>query len=175
MPEMYPKPQPFKAGRKTVSAGALNKLVNAMVRQITGGVGINVKKFGDRIVISLGEPQQGQVGSSALAVITEEKPAYLICNKDGATINVAKPWGLRNEVDFPTGPEYTYHTSQHRTATLGADIEEQYITPSYQVGEEILAKRLPSSRIDDEDGNMIVWIDENLVGRCWAADRGEEV
>lgn len=174
MPELFSKPIPFKAGSRSVSAGALNKLVHAMVRQITGGVGINVNKFGDRIVISLGEPQQGQVSTSALVVIVEEKEKYLVCDKDGALINVAKPWGLRNEVDFPVGPDYVYHNPQHRTATLGGETEEQFITPSYQVGEELLAKRLPSSRIDDEAGKMIVWIDENLIGRCWAAENEEE-
>lgn len=174
MAELHPKPSPFKAGSKVVSAGALNKLVTAMIRQITGGAGINVNKFGDRIVISLAEAQEGRVGSSALVTITAINDTYLECDKDGAAIKVAKPWGLRNEVDFPVGPDYVYHNPQHRTATLGGETEEQFITPSYQVGEELLAKRLPSSRINDEAGKMIVWIDENLIGRCWAAENEEE-
>ena len=174
MAELHPKPSPFKAGSKAVSAGALNKIVSAMIRQITGGAGINVAKFGDRIVISLADLQEGRVGSSALALILEEKEEYLVCDKDGANIKVAKPWGLRNGVDYPIGPDYVYHSPQHRTATLGANTEEQYITPVYQVGEEILARRLPSSRINDDDDNMIVWIDENLIGRCWAAENEEE-
>lgn len=174
MAELHPKPSPFKAGSKVVSAGALNKLVTAMIRQITGGAGINVNKFGDRIVISLAEAQEGRVGSSALVTITAINDTYLECDKDGAAIKVAKPWGLRKDVEFPIGPTYTYHTAQYRTATEGAETEEQYITPSYQVGEELLVRRLPSSRINDDDDQMIVWIDENLIGRCWAAENEEE-
>ena len=179
MAELHPKPSPFKAGSKAVSAGALNKIVSAMIRQITGGAGINVAKFGDRIVISLADLQEGRVGSSALVTITAINDTYLECDKDGASIKVARPWGLRKGVDFPTGPIYTYDNeeSQHRTATGGGQTEEQFITPLYQVGEEILARRLPSTRIETEgeESEMICWVDENIVGRCWAAEDEEEV
>ena len=58
----------------------------------------------------------------------------------------------------------------------GGQTEEQFITPLYQVGEEILARRLPSTRIETEgeESEMICWVDENIVGRCWAAENEEE-
>ena len=100
--------------------------------------------------------------------ITEIKETYLICDYSGTSIKVAKPWAIRMGVDFPSGPAYVYNSATHRTATQGATVEEQYITPAYGIGEEITAASTGFEVLKDVDGNIITWIDINTAGRSWA-------
>ncbi len=169
MADLNDKPPLFMAGARSLSAGALNDLMAAIPRLIRGGAGVNVKKIGDRFIISLAADQTGAASGVGIATITDvSNDTYLVCDKDGATVNVARPWALRNGVDWPTGPEYAYDTPGVRVATLDDVVENQRVTPDYQVGEEILVARLPSVRIDgDDDESAIVWCDLNTAGRCW--------
>lgn len=166
------KPPPFDARSQVLSARHLNMLRSAIPRLITGGHGVNVAKMGDRFVISVIPERGTPPPTAALASITAIHKTYLMCSKDGAAVAVAKPWGLRWGVVFPSGVTYDYDATDYglRTADPTGDAEEQRITPDYEVGEELLIRRVPSSRIfEDGGGPMIVWIDENIMGRCWAA------
>lgn len=162
-------PDPFKAGAMSLSAQSLNDIRNAILRQITGGAGIVVEKFDNRVVIRLASTTQSAPGDVAIVTITELRDKYLICDKDGATIPVAKPYGLRKDAEWPTGPEYTYDGASTRTAVQdGYSDETQKITPDYQVGEELLVVRVPSARLLDDDNILILWMDMNVGGRTWA-------
>jgi len=167
------KPPQFKAGDRTLSAGALNMMLNLIPRIITGGAGINVARLGDKIVVRLAPVQGAAPGTVAIATITAIHGTYLLCDKDGAEITVAKPWGLRHNVEFPTGGgtiRYVYTAYGRRIATQAGESETQVITPDYEVGEELLVRRLASARINDEGGEPIVWADLNVLGRCWAVE-----
>lgn len=174
MGDLSTKPPPFSSTARALSAGALNMLRAAIPRLISGGPGISVKKFGDRLVVSLKDSAGAVPGASALATITEVRGTYLICDKDGAEIAVAKPWALRYGVQFPANGgdlSYVYNDYHTRTAASasGETTEFQRITPDYEVGEELLVRRVASARIfEDNGGPGIVWIDENNLGRCWA-------
>ncbi len=170
MGDLKQKPPLFKAGASSLSANDLNKIMESCFRQLVGGAGISVSKMGDRVVISLSKGADNKASAFSLVTILEEFGTYLKCDKDDAIIYVAKPWGLREGVDFPTGPTYEYHTFSWRTATLGEVVEEQYITPDYEVGEELTVKRLISARITDDGDNPILYIDSNELGRCWATE-----
>jgi len=168
MGDLYEKPPPFKANASTLSARALNLMRDAIPRLITGGAGIKVSRSGGRVVIGQVAGAGNSPGTAALATIGEIKDTYLVCDKDGASIAVAKPWGIRRGVVFPTGATYVYASPSQRTKTVGGVDTVENLTPNYEVGEELLVRRLVSSRIfEDGDGPMIVWIDENTIGRYW--------
>lgn len=168
MSDLKRKPAAFVPGSRTLSAGALNLILTATPRLITGGAGIGVGKMGDRIIVSRADPAGAPPGTAALVTVKEVKGTYLVCDRDGATINVAKPWGLRHDAQWPAGYVYTYITPDYRTAE--SDVYgsvRQRLTPNYEVYEELLARRIPSCRILDEDEETIVWLDENNAGRHW--------
>lgn len=170
MPNQNEKPAPFKAGATSISAKALNDMRAAIPRSITGGNGINVQKFGDgRYVIQLADAQGSAPGAMAIARVVTIHDTYLVCTKDGATINVAKPWPLRRGVVWPVGPTYTYSAPGVRQAVQsGFTTENQRLTPDYQVDEYLLVVRLPSARINTDAGVLIQWVDMNNGGRSWA-------
>ena len=162
------KPDKFKAGATSIKAADLNALANAVPGLITSGRGIHITKQGNRYIISLADAQGGASGLSGLATITDIRDTYLLCEKDGAPITVAKPWALRNGVVWPAGATYEYTGAGSRIATGSSGTEQQRLTPDYEVGEELLVERLPSARITDDDGAPIVYVDKNNAGRCWA-------
>jgi len=181
MGRQTPKPPAFVAGAKSLSARALNLLRQAIPSILRGGAGIDITPFGDRFVISLKDPQGERPGSVNLMVLVEEFDEYLHCNRDGVSnqpVYVAKPWGLRKGADWPAGaptPTYTYDpvVKGRRVADFGSYTIQQDVTPPYQVGEEILAIRLPSLRIDRTalvpvPDTEVIWIDANMGGRCWS-------
>ncbi len=108
---------------------------------------------------------------------------YLVCRTwDGLTagdvdIYVAKPAGLRTDWNGQTraGITYSDYTAdgQTRTATDGATMERQHITPIYAPpadgwpGDEIIA--IPAhTGLSDPDGHPIALVDANVDGRQWA-------
>jgi len=171
MSDLFEKPLPFKANANTLSARALNLMRDAIPRLITGGAGIKVSRSGGRVVIGQATGAGAAPGTAEKVTITELKNTYVLGTKgDGATIAVAKPWGLRRGVVFPTDGTYVYATAHQRTKTVGAVETVENLTPVYEVGEEILARRLVSTGItEDGDGPAIAWIDENTIGRWWVS------
>ena len=167
MPEVQQKPPEFEAG-KSLGARSLNLIRQALFRLITGANGVQVRKYGDRFVIQLAATQGTAPGNVSVMTITALFDTYFTADRDGAEVYVAKPWGLRRGVVWPTGPSYVYTDNESRTATQGVTVEDQKVTPSYTVGEQVLAVRLPAARITG-GGVPIVWEDINQAGRCWAA------
>jgi hypothetical protein len=170
MTEQWKKPPPFKAG-EPISAAALNAIRMAVPRLITGGTGICATKLQDKIIISEPPGIKPKVGDLVLLEVVEIFGSYLRCTRGGAIIPVAKPWGLRHGVDFPAGYTYIYDEVDfnHRVVTVNGVDYNQYITPDYVIGEEILACRMPSTKLYTEDDEVLIkWIDGNNLGRCWA-------
>jgi len=166
------KPPMFKPGAPAIRAADLNAMRDAIPALITGGPGIIVTRVGkDRYTIRLASASSAAPGAICTAVITEVRDAYTICDKDGALVAVAKPWGMRRNAQWPAGASYEYESGVRRTATSGGTTETQLITPDYTVGEELLIARLASARINDDEGLPIVWLDTNNCGRCWATPR----
>lgn len=106
---------------------------------------------------------------AVVMTITSEENTYLVCDYNGSTVNVAKPWALRYGVQFPTGVTYNYIDATEREATLLSFTETQYVTPYYETDEEIVAIQCATG-IQDGDSNDITWIDMNTAGRTWAAE-----
>lgn len=155
------------------TADEVNQIVDALFNQVTGGEGIEVKTFGKQIIISLIKEKTNPIVATRM-VITEVKDTYLVCNDlAGNSISVAKPFGLRKGVGWPSdaGQTYVYVDKTHRTASQGIESdEEQYITPPYEIDEEIFAQRIGLAGIDDDSNNPIRWKDKNDGGRCWATE-----
>ncbi len=147
MPDQKDKPGVFKAGATTISARELNMLRAAVPRLLKGGAGISIEPYGDRFIMRLADTQGTPPGSIAIVTITELHNDFLVCDRDGATITVAKPWALR--------------------AANGAPVNIGYV-----VDDELLVARLPSARVEDANGdpvydangNIIVWEDLNTAG-----------
>ena len=100
-------------------------------------------------------------------------PDSILCRKtdtydDGQRIEVYKPYMLRRSpFDGQTVDEieYVYSDNYSRTATgvedgeYDGEEEDQFVTPPYLIGEQIIAVKFQFS-----------WIDLNNAGRCWAAE-----
>ena len=163
----------FRPGR-ALSADELNSIVKSLISQISGdNATIKVSAFGNKLIISQIATKTNPV--SAIPMLIEEiKNTYLVCAYGTDSISVAKPWGLRKETAWPSEDgdiTYVYASATQRTASKAdQDDEIQYLTPPYEVGEEILAKRLTTTKINDDSGNPIKWEDTNFGGRCWATE-----
>ena len=128
MGDLKQKPGAFTPGARTLSVGALNKMNEATPRQLAGGAGVNTTKFGDRVVFRQQSKPISPKVVVAIMTIQEELNDYLVCDYDGATVFVAKPFTLRGSV------------------------------VGYVVGDEVVAVRVPSARVAGADGELIVWI-----------------
>lgn len=128
---MENKPE-FHAGDTHFKLADLQALVRMIPRVIRGGVGINIRNFGDRIVIESTDNQAPPSAGSKIALfkVTEERDDYLVCvryspgveeseeDEEPATFNVAKPFLLRKTpfhnqtIDYGRGKiKYTYDTT----------------------------------------------------------------
>lgn len=76
-------------------------------------------------------------------------------------LDVLKPYTLRPSVTSRAGVSFTYASAQARTATQDATSQDQALTPSYAIGDEITIA--PLARTDG-----VVWRDCNDDGRQWA-------
>lgn len=165
-------PRPYHTGQRNIPATSLNQVLDATKRMIQGGNGINVRNFGDRLLIDLAAAVNAPGDVTALFTITDiSNPEFLICDRDGDEVFVARPWTLRESSAFPSGYDYTYTDANERTASDGTSTETQQITPSYEVGEQIIAIRVITRINHDvgEDEVPIKWVDVNTAGRAWAA------
>ena len=50
-----PLPNPFEPGHR-LTAADLNAIVNSIVSRVSGGEGMNVRKFGDKIIVESNAP-----------------------------------------------------------------------------------------------------------------------
>lgn len=64
------KPPRFKPRQPAIAASALNYILTRVLRRITGGRGISVSYFGDRVVISQKDVNRRSVGSGSSAQTT---------------------------------------------------------------------------------------------------------
>lgn len=135
---------------------ALRRMEEADYRDITGGAGIHVSNFGDRMVISAAERNLPMPGLQVREFVVKEiKNTYLVCNPycigvdkivEDVEINVAKP-GLLRTGTGAANPEYVVYDAEE---TDPPDV--------------ILAAVRPTG-LEDEDDRPITWIDLNIGGR----------
>lgn len=122
---MENKPE-FHSGDTHFKLSDLKALVRMIPRVITGGKGISVRMFGDRVVIESKAEQAPPSGGSKIALfrVEEEKDDYLVCTRfspgvepdpEAPSIKVAKPYLLRRTpfhgetIDYGRGEiRYTY-------------------------------------------------------------------
>lgn len=170
------KPAAFVPGQKKLSAASLNMILKAIPRLITGGDGIEVRTFHDKLVITARKNKAVDVEPILLNVLRWDEPNFVICERGGKEVWVAKPSILRQGSSFPTGPTYAYTDATHRIATEGETTEPQVITPAYSIGEEIAVMRCHTKlQYDVESTETLttytvncMLLDMNIAGRCWA-------
>lgn len=116
MPDLKPKPPAYTPGSKEVSASGLNEIRDAAPRQITGGAGNSAAKMGDRVIIKQNRDSRATPQIIAIMTVIQEYSWGLRCDRDGGEIFVLKP------------PKIFGTTGQ------------------FEVGEQIVACRVPSVR-----------------------------
>lgn len=82
MARLPEKPEPFRSGDDQISARALNSMVAAIARQLTGGTGTNVQYYGDRIVLDneyVIPVRQDVTDFICQFIVMEEYDDYLMC------------------------------------------------------------------------------------------------
>lgn len=87
MPGIHGKPDRFRAGQQRLSAGALNKILDATNRQFIGGPSSNVEFYGDRMVVN-SIPDEDFAPfrpPPVLASVLVEYDDYLLCTVVGQT------------------------------------------------------------------------------------------
>lgn len=101
-------------------------------------------------------------------VVSSVAGDYVVCTRDDAsgTVNVAKPYQLRNSITSRNGVTYTYTTTQERDGTDGSNDETQVVTPSYVAGDVIFAVGPVVGGTSVTDA--LKWVDMNVDGRAWA-------
>jgi hypothetical protein len=104
---------------------------------------------------------------------------YLVCNPidvDGNPIDVdiyvMKPWTLRRTPFDGTGPDadgisYAYVSNVERIATRGDVSEDQFITPNYNVENDIYVEST-TEIFHLSNGKAARLMDANKDGRAWA-------
>jgi hypothetical protein len=120
--------------------------------------------------------------------VVEIHDDYLVCRAfDGLVFSaelerVAKPWDLQRTAhdgrtyvmgDPPTAVTYAYAGSAgldpHRSATRGASVTGERITPAYFVEAQVLALFLPLGGTGvSASGVEVQWLDLNVGARGWA-------
>ena len=170
MPEL---PKPFRAGDPT-SASKLNKLIRAIITRMVGGPGINIRIFGNQIVVSLEQTLFSLTHFATQLVIVSNEADYLICNtldannvQGTAPINVMKPWTQRRlQFEGKTVNGVTYTFSDNATR-LADGTETQKITEDYFVGAIIYAIPI-NVTYEVLSGVFIDFVDLNVDGRSWS-------
>lgn len=199
MADLKEIPGGFYEGEAQVSAGDLNEVVDASIRQVTGDGPLNVRKFGNRIAISYDGNQIIPPNNLQPCVVLEEFDDYLVCapiemqstnlaydiTKNASTpederMYVAKPYLLQKTPwnnKTAGGFTFVYPGTIGRRTANGVT---QNITPNYYVGDIILATCLatgysfPNPDFDEEDEDSqefipVVWTDTNTGGRVFSA------
>lgn len=91
------------------------------------------------------------------------------------TINVAKPWELRETyLDGTTnnGITYDYTDGETRNADDSSSDEDQVIVPAYDIHDDVLINVFQVYTGVVVDDEPVVWEDLNTAGRAWAKQNG---
>lgn len=189
MGELAEKPEEFREGQR-LGAEDLNKILRAIPRSISGA-GIDIKRYGDRIVVENNPINAGQIPVVQTFIVVKEYDDVLQCvqwdyaqtivqydpsaggeaagDLDSIITYVAKPnWLQRSPWDGQTvlGTTYTYTDTGERLA----DTDTETIDPPYFPGAILSAYTgstgLNSQVIDGNDSD-VTWTDLNEAGRSW--------
>ena len=118
------------------------------IPRFEAGEGIRIEQHKRRVHISATGEEADTV---ALVTIVSIEDEYLVCDREGAVMLVAKPWGLRGVSDII--PPY-------QEAEEGEE------------GEELLVVRVPATQIKSDGGDNIIWVDMNTASRCASRWKG---
>jgi len=168
----------FKPGQKLL-ASDLQLLRDALIQVLTGGPGVQITSFGDRLVVSVDQKRTPNSRFRQMSVVSNHGD-YIKCkalnasgSEDGDSIYVLKPWELRRSpFDGETvgGVAYEYSSDDERTATPSSGAPEvQSISPEYFAGAVIYAMDTDTS-VEVETDQFSKLIDVNLDGRKWKAE-----
>lgn len=127
------------------------------------------------------QPPHVQLGAILQFRIVTVQDDHLVCNTwDGTAagsgaVLIAKPYLLRRTPfhgKTRDGITYSYAAAQSRTATLGADSENQVVVPNYVAGDVIYAADVASKGGAGVavDGRTVRLLDMNVDGRAWAKE-----
>lgn len=193
---MEDKPE-FHSGQTHFRLQDLQALVRMIPRVITGGSGIFVRMFGDRVVIGMREGPAPPNGGTKIKTfkIVEEKDDYLVCIRSTpgveddpeTTVNIAKPFLLRKTgfhgetIDYGRGSiKYTYSEIGIRLAEVmsinPADDNVEETDEGTQESQmivppyyvgEIITAHQGETGLKDEVNENIGWSDMNTGARTW--------
>lgn len=186
---LSPKPPEFRPFRGLPSAEALNQILRATPRIITGD-GTEIKRFGDRTVVENSDQQIIPDNELATFVVVEELEDVLLCiaydlpvltyspdlpdqllNTDFPIIYVAKPYDAQ-QTPFSSDATLNYIGIGERTVTPSfGQSTKQVLSPAYVAGAVITARQGTTGYyFDGLDGsrNQIVWTD--ISSRQWISD-----
>ena len=171
-----------------ITSARLNELRDAILSVVTGGAGIAVRAFGNRLVIEAtgvrALPSMAYVRRFRVQSVEND---YLVCRPYHAAneslgdtdVNVAKPYELRRTpfhaqtIAYPGAQSitYTYASQREREADDGTDTETQVMIPDYWDDDEILAVRNIAGGTGVTVSEVaLVWEDLNTAGRMWAKE-----
>lgn len=153
----------FTRGMKSIPASMLN-ILNDFSRELIGA----------------NRPQQprphGKQGGSRRLIFLEENQDYIICTTPtgyaggspySPQINVAKPYLLRYtpfDGSSRNSISYSYNTNNEREADTGSEVIIEVITPSYVLGDHIIAGKVGNGTgVTDT-----TYLDLNNDSRTWA-------
>jgi hypothetical protein len=145
-------------GDKEIRIGTTKALAAEISAEVGGGIG------------------SGATGSISLVQMFRVKSVqgdYLTCRTwDGTTdgaadVYVAKPYLLRNSLTSRGSIQFTYTTTQQRTAMLAGQVEIQMVTPAYDVNDLIWAAQCATAVVLPGTQTAVSW--QEISGeRVWA-------
>lgn len=180
----------FEKGQ-VLTAAALNRVVDMILRKVTGGPGITVRAFGSQMIIE-NTKRDAPIGlPDRYAVVVEVKRDVLLCRQwsfstvailPGAPLFVvAKATELRGTTWVGlTRAGFAYTSTDgageeagHKTRQSdagGGDTQDQEVIPNWiesvTEGTVIVAKRVLYTGAVYQ-GNVVLWRDENDGARAW--------
>jgi hypothetical protein len=95
------KPAPFQPGMRYFNTADLNRILEAVHRQVSGGKGINVDVFGDRVLVNASDQGNAFQPELALFVVLKEFDDFLECCPINTGIDDG---GSGQEISIPNYP-----------------------------------------------------------------------
>jgi len=175
-----------------ISADKINRATD-VGKRIASGPGMSVQALGEQVGVRNTRREGKGVRKPAFAKVVSVHDDYVLCkfynpvsDTEGDEVLVAKPFVLRRSpfdgqtITYVTGQiiEYTYddESSPEYTRmaedTVTEEAEEQFLLPSYFVGEvlRIVPGNTGVTVGEGESAVGIGWEDINTAGRMWATE-----
>lgn len=156
-----------KVSRKTFGqSGRIRNTSTVRVDERHDGIFLHVKKVRPSTA-----PKDSSSPIQAFLISTTVNGDYWVCTAvvGGATVNVAKPYKLRNSITSATidgnAWTYAYTNTVERTATSGSYSEYQRISPRVLANDLIFAANIGATATGV---TSVLWQDLNVNGCAWS-------